>query len=183
MNLDEDRECAMVANARLYARAAFRAIDHRRKVTNEPYEWHPQRVAETVRRAGHRPELVAAAHLHDTIEDTKVTHDDIAWDFGPVVAGLVRELSHDPDDKRPRAIRKAAENERLRGISADAQTIKYADIIDNVSDIAETDAEFAAVYIPEKRTALRLMDRGDPDLRAIAAAEVKKAAAKIGISP
>ena len=51
-------------------------------------------------------------------------------------------------------------------MSSDAQTIKYADIIDNVTDIVKQDVDFAKVYVREAKKMLLLMEAGHPGLRA-----------------
>ncbi|VDZ55823.1 bifunctional (p)ppGpp synthetase II/ guanosine-3',5'-bis pyrophosphate 3'-pyrophosphohydrolase [Serratia odorifera] len=60
----------LVERARRYATKAHAAIDQRRKYTNAPYIVHPQAVVEIVRSVPHTDEMLAAAWLHDTVEDT-----------------------------------------------------------------------------------------------------------------
>ena len=63
-----------------------------------------------------------------------------------------------------RRARKMREADRLAKISGDAQTIKYADIIDNVTNIFVNDPDFAVVFTQEGRYALRKMEKGDEEL-------------------
>src|SRR5690554_7582422 len=58
----------------LYAKAAHDAVGQRRKYTGEPYWMHTAAVAEAVKESGGTPEMVAAAHLHDTVEDRSEEH-------------------------------------------------------------------------------------------------------------
>src|SRR3546814_13925981 len=78
--------------------------------------------------------MLAAALLHDTIEDTSVTQEDINREFGPTIAKLVMELT-DQCHEGNRAARKSAEAVRLSSVSRDAQTIKLADFISNTRSI------------------------------------------------
>jgi guanosine-3',5'-bis(diphosphate) 3'-pyrophosphohydrolase len=100
-----------------------------------PYAIHPMRVAENLRRfCNERDEnVLIAALLHDTIEDTAVTFDDIAAQFGEDVAGLVAELTN--DNRMPKNMRRAAMMDRLRHLSSRAKRIKLADRLDNVVDL------------------------------------------------
>lgn len=93
----------LAERARRYATKAHAAIDQRRKYTDDPYIVHPQAVMELVRSVPHTEEMLAAAWLHDTVEDTPTTLGDIDSHFGPKVAELVRMLtnvSHAEDGNR-----------------------------------------------------------------------------------
>jgi (p)ppGpp synthase/HD superfamily hydrolase len=72
-----------------FAIAAHASIDQRRKYTGEPYIVHPIAVAALVRSVPHTPEIIAAAYLHDVVEDTPVTIEEIRAEFGDEVAALV----------------------------------------------------------------------------------------------
>lgn len=69
-----------------FAKTAHEAVGQRRKYSNEPYIVHPMAIARLVKTVSHTPEMVAAALLHDTVEDTNVELADIEQSFGPVVA-------------------------------------------------------------------------------------------------
>src|SRR5690349_24720355 len=80
---------------------------HTRKDGQTPYAAHPFRVCLIVRHVFgiNDPEVLTAALLHDTIEDTATDYDDLAERFGPRVAGWVAALSKDtrvPDEERER---------------------------------------------------------------------------------
>src|SRR5690606_6593255 len=60
--------------------------------------------------------------------------------------------------------RKEMERQRIEKTSADSQTVKYADIIDNCREIVKHDRDFARVFLSECRAILRLIRRGDPKL-------------------
>jgi guanosine-3',5'-bis(diphosphate) 3'-pyrophosphohydrolase len=107
--------------------------------------------------------------LHDTVEDTDVTLESVRVNFGDDVAKLVEELTNvykEADFPHlNRTARKALEAERLGKISARAQTIKYADFLNNGEDILAQDADFAKVYLREIAHKLELMTLGDPELK------------------
>ncbi|MGQ4878516.1 HD domain-containing protein [Billgrantia sp. LNSP4103-1] len=172
----------MIKRAALFSRAAHQAVGQQRKYTGEPYWHHPMNVAEMVS-AGEAatPEMIAAAHLHDVLEDTAVTALDIEACFGQRVAALVLELTDqfiDPEIGN-RAHRKALERDRLAQVSPEAQTIKYADLIDNAGSIVSRAPGFARVYLAEKRQFLEAMERGDEGLRCRAWSVLAQGEAKI----
>lgn len=156
---------SITERAKLFARAAHTAIDQRRKYTNEPYHTHPYRVAEMVREVGGTPTMIAAAYLHDVVEDTAVTLQVLYEEFGCEVTQMVDLLSdlQTPADGN-RDTRKRNERERLAKAPSDVQTIKLADLIDNTKTIVEHDLDFAGVYLKEKQLLLEIMDKGDPCL-------------------
>ena len=151
--------------ARIYATAAHAAVGQKRKYSHEPYINHPAAVAEIVSSVPHSEEMVAGAWLHDVVEDTKITIDDIVAEFGPVVAALVGELT---DVSRPedgnRAARKAIDREHNAKASPQAKTIKLADLIDNTRNIVQHDPDFAKVYLAEKALLLPFLREADPEL-------------------
>lgn len=75
--------------------------------------------------------------------------------------------------------RKSLELKRMVGISSTAQTIKYADILDNSAEIAFQDAHFAPRYLKECLNILQLADKGNSDLRRKAIAVVRVGLASI----
>lgn len=136
-----------------------------RKYTGEPYTNHLVEVMNIVRTVKSDDSMLAAALLHDTIEDTSVTEADVKKEFGDRIAQLVVELTDisKPEDGN-RATRKAMDRDKLAKVSDDAQTIKLADLISNGKDIAINDPKFAKVFLNEKRQLLEVLDRGDPTL-------------------
>jgi (p)ppGpp synthase/HD superfamily hydrolase len=155
--------------ARAFAIAAHEACKQRRKYSGEPYWYHPRRVAFAVEDHGMSQECIDAAWLHDVVEDTPITLYTIALVFGPVVAQLVKELTKvsRPEDGN-RATRKAIDRAYLAGVSAEAQTIKCFDIIDNMEDIWENDPDFAVQYAREKLEVLKVMNLADDAPRTVA---------------
>jgi len=145
--------------------ALFAADAHRgqvRKYSGTPYMVHPAAVAYTVRTVTSNPHMIAAAYLHDVVEDTGVELRDIRRHFGERVARLVSDLTDVsvPEDGN-RALRKAIDREHTAYGSPDAHTIKLADILDNLSDIQANDPWLAKVYMQEKMLLLPLLADGD----------------------
>ncbi|MDF7661051.1 HD domain-containing protein [Erwiniaceae bacterium L1_54_6] len=151
--------------ARRYATRAHAAAGQRRKYTDEPYIVHPAAVAELVRSVTDDEAMLAAAWLHDTVEDTPSTLQDIESHFGPRVAELVDMLtdSAQPQAKN-RTARKLAHFRHTAQASPEAQTIKLADIIDNTRSIVQFDPHFARVYLVEKQVQIQLLNEGDKRL-------------------
>jgi len=149
---------------------AFATVAHEgqvRKYTGEPYVTHPIAVAKIVATVeGHTPEMLAAAVLHDTVEDTPVTIEQVEAEFGPVVAELVDWLTDvsKPEDGN-RETRKAIDREHSAAAPAQAQTIKVADLIHNTASISRHDPNFWKVYRREKELLLNLLTEADERLR------------------
>lgn len=156
----------VVHKAQVYAIAAHASVKQLRKYTNEPYIVHPAEVAKIVASVpGSTPDMVAAAWLHDVVEDTGCTYTDIHMSFGIDIATLVKWLTDvsKPEDGN-RATRKAIDRAHIANAPAEAQTIKLADLISNCSSIIEHDATFAKTYLEEKRLLLEVLTKGDSTL-------------------
>lgn len=117
------------------AYAARMHANHARKDGRTPYFSHPARVAMTVRDTFglDDPEAIAAAFLHDTIEDTPADYDDIADRFGVTVADLVAALTKNM--LLPEAEREADYDARLAKADWRARLVKLADVLDNAEDL------------------------------------------------
>ena len=151
--------------------------DQKRKYADERYIEHPLRVMQMCKQYGYPLPVLAAAILHDVLEDTDTTPKQIKEFLLGVMPetdahhtlALVTELTDVYIKARyprmNRRKRKAQEANRLEKISAEAQTIKYADIIDNAKGITEHDADFASVYLKECGTLLQKMKKGNKELR------------------
>jgi (p)ppGpp synthase/HD superfamily hydrolase len=152
--------------ARVFATAAHAAVAQLRKYTNEPYIVHPAEVVHILTTTVEpTEEMIAAAWLHDVVEDTGVTLETIRKEFGDKVADLVGWLT---DVSRPdhgnRAARKAVDRAHTAAAPAAAQTIKCCDLISNTRSIMEHDEKIAKTYLAEKRLLLEVMTRADPRL-------------------
>jgi (p)ppGpp synthase/HD superfamily hydrolase len=162
-----------VERAKVFAIAAHAAVGQTRKYTGEPYVVHPLEVASLVESVGGTEAMVAAALLHDVLEDTEVTVDLLEEQFGSKVADLVLWLT---DISRPedgnRNTRKALDRQHSAAAPAAAQTIKVADLISNTRSIVAHDPGFAKVYLEEKRLLLDVLTRADPTLLTMAREQV-----------
>lgn len=122
---------------------------------------HCEAVAHEVARRGGSDSLIAAAYLHDVVEDTNTTLDEIRDQFGFTVADLVDELTDKfTKEEYPelnRIERKRRECERWKKCSEQAQLIKLCDLIDNTETIVKYDPSFAVVYLREKADLLEAM--------------------------
>ncbi|CCV12978.1 HD domain-containing protein [Mesorhizobium sp. STM 4661] len=153
---------SIVSQASYFTAGAHAAVGQKRKYCGEDYIHHPARVVALVRSVTHnQTNMCAAAWLHDTVEDTKVTLEQIAFHFGEEVAALVEQLTDPsvPSDGN-RAARRAIDREHTARASPDAKTIKLADLIDNASSITQADASFAKVYMTEKKALLEVLTEG-----------------------
>ncbi len=153
--------------------------EQRRKYTDELYIEHPKRVAELVRTVTHTSEMICAAYLHDVVEDTSVTIQDIKRKFGGKIGRLVEELTNEyvtqKYPKMNRRWRKEKDTERQQNISIEAKTIRLADIIDNTPTISQNDTTFATRYIPEMEALVEAVRDGEFKLLIRACYEVKLA--------
>jgi (p)ppGpp synthase/HD superfamily hydrolase len=129
-----------------------------RKLSKDPYIVHPIKVAEILKTMNENDDLIKAAYLHDTIEDTNTTLEEISEKFGLKVANLVKELTSDRA-----AIKEVGKaqylTKKMNDMSMNALTIKLADRLDNVSDLNASDLEFARKYLKETQFILENLKR------------------------
>ena len=166
----------VVQKAKVFATAAHAAVQQKRKYTGDDYIVHPAEVAAIVDNVpGRSDEQVAAAWLHDVVEDTGVTLEQVLDNFGFEVANLVAWLTDvsKPEDGN-RKTRKAIDRAHSASAPAEAQTIKLADLLSNTRSITEYDPGFAKVYIQEKMLLLEVMTNGDPELFARCQRQVQR---------
>lgn len=152
-----------------------------RKYTGEPYIEHPKRVAEIIESLYPASyEMLAAAWLHDTVEDTAVEIDDIRILFGDAVADLVGWLTDasKPEDGN-RKVRKQIDLEHIAKAPWPAKAVKLADLIDNTGSIVQYDPDFARVYLQEKVALLSVLTDADDDLWDEAAKQVSDGLARL----
>lgn len=143
--------------AKQFAIEAHDSIGQVRKYTGEPYHVHVIAVAELVQSVTSDEEIIAAAYLHDVLEDvapsmSRYGADVIRQEFGERVLSLVLELTdvytkeNFPELNRKQ--RKALEADRLSRVSYSAKIIKRADLFDNNKSITGT--SFEKVWLEEK---------------------------------
>ena len=129
-------ELALLLKALAFA--AHKHRDQRRKDAEaSPYINHPIALADVLVNEGGVTdvEVLCAALLHDTVEDTDTTHEELASAFGSRIARIVAEVS---DDKAlSKDERKRLQVEHAASISAEAKLVKLADKICNLRDVLE----------------------------------------------
>jgi hypothetical protein len=130
----------MLFDALAFAVDAHGRVEHTRKGTRFPYMIHPIRVGWILERHGYDDELVAAGLLHDTLEDTDVTREQIAERFGDRVADLVEAVS-EADREAGWEERKRTTIAKVSDVDANVLPLLAADKLDNVRSIRDTLAE------------------------------------------
>ena len=134
---------ALLDRAIIFAVQAHAGTERRGK--GFPYIIHPMEAMEIVATMTTDQELLAAAALHDTVEDTEVTIEDLKAEFGDRIANLVAQES----EERPEGVsdeeswhdRKRAAIDRLAKASRDAKIIALGDKLSNIRAIARDYAE------------------------------------------
>jgi guanosine-3',5'-bis(diphosphate) 3'-pyrophosphohydrolase len=114
--------------------------DHAGQVRNGsggmPYVEHPVTVAARLDEHGYREEVLAAALLHDVVEDSETSLDELREKFGEEVAGMVGALTDDESIDAYRE-RKAEHRERVAAAGPDAHAIYAADKLTNTTTLRE----------------------------------------------
>lgn len=159
-----------VVKAAQFAALAHGSIHHRRKYTNEPYICHPKMVAFYVATVSDDPNMIAAAWMHDVLEDVALLNEEFSLQkmkeiFHERTVQLVIELTDisKPSDGN-REQRKLIDRMHTAEISPDAKTIKLADLIDNTKTIVEHDVNFSKIYLREKELLLPYLKEGNKTL-------------------
>lgn len=150
--------------ARKIAKEAHESIGQVRKYTGTPYYHHPLAVADLVSLVTDDENVLAAAALHDVIEDVtplnkKYDEDFIEKEFGSKVLNLVLELTNEYEkEKYPnlnRKDRKFLECSRIGRISENAKIIKRADLHHNSQELPNS--SLAEIWLEEKREIEKLI--------------------------
>lgn len=130
---------------------ATRKHEGQKRFDGSDYIIHPIRVAKLVQKykTSHKiDELIAAAYLHDTLEDTDTTYYELCDTFGILVASLVKELTTNEDFKG--FLGKTLYLQlKLKSMSNWALDIKLCDRLDNLEDLEVASEEFKRKYIIE----------------------------------
>ena len=131
-----------------------------RKFEDTPFVQHPIQVARILKSAAEEAteEIVAAVLLHDTVEDTGVTYEQIESCFGARVAKLVKELTTDKE-KRNKYGKSKYLGWKMANMSDSALTIKLCDRYHNVQKIEETPKKFRKRYSKETRKTILILLR------------------------
>lgn len=105
---------------------AHKAHDKQTRWGGEPYIVHPERVA--ARLSSYGPSVVAIGWLHDVVEDTDVTLDDIEQELGANISKKIEIITHRPSETYAEYIERIGQN-------FVATLVKLADLEDNLSDL------------------------------------------------
>lgn len=120
---------------------AVEAHDGQKRDGGQNYIMHPAQTAKIVSQVTDDPEIIAAAWLHDTIEDTDTTYEDLVEHFGKRVADLVHEVTHERE-KRPYG---QAYFPRLK--TRDGILLKLADRLSNIADMGAWPEQRQQAYL------------------------------------
>ncbi len=154
--------------SRLLRAVVFAARAHRnqwRKDGQTPYVSHVFRVCLTVRQVFgvDDDDVLAAALLHDTIEDTNTDFDDIETHFGPQIAGWVRALTKDKREQE--LIRENKYIEELAVSPWQVKACKLADVHDNLLDSEGFPPDRRAKTFRRSRQYLSVLDDSHEKVR------------------
>ena len=150
VNLESNRNFALENKALEFATVKHRG-QFRKGIAHQEYIIHPMQVAFFVNKymvSDNISTLVATAYLHDTLEDTDTTYDELKSLFGNKIANLVLELTND-DSLKNELGKKDYLAMKMCIMSNDALTIKLCDRLSNVSSLIDVDEEFKNKYISE----------------------------------
>ena len=120
----------------------FSAIKHtnqrRKDVDASPYINHPISLASILCNEAHITdiEVICGALLHDTVEDTETTPEELESEFGPVIKDIVMDVTDDTSLNK--AARKQAQIDHASDVSDKAKLVKLADKISNLRDISSS---------------------------------------------
>jgi len=151
--------------AKRYAIYHHDRINQVRRYTGGPYWKHPEEVALIIARRGGSAEQIAAAWLHDVVEDTEATMDSVyrwfGWTIGHMVEGLT-DVSRPEDGNR--AIRKAIDRHHLSQQIDKVKRIKLVDLECNARGIFKHDPDFGVKYASEMELCVPLLASADEEL-------------------
>lgn len=165
--------------AKWFAILAHGSINHKRTWTNVPYWHHLQEVSDLVRSVDGSAEMIAAAWLHDVVEDTWATMWMVRLLFGYKVGLYVNGMT-EKKHKGNRSTRKMQERIRLGRCCSKVQTIKLADLVSNgrwifsnyrnvvkTSRLKRRHRRFDVIYYNEAKLLLEHLGLGDLSLNCI----------------
>ncbi|MBT4376959.1 bifunctional (p)ppGpp synthetase/guanosine-3',5'-bis(diphosphate) 3'-pyrophosphohydrolase [archaeon] len=138
--------------------------NQKRKLSGDPYIVHPISVAKIIRenKESHKVnDLIAAAFLHDALEDTDTTEQELRKNFGNLITSLVKELTTDKKETKEKGKKEylAEKMSDPKKMSSWALAIKLADRLDNVSDLKQQSKEFRKKYTQETKYILKSLKK------------------------
>jgi (p)ppGpp synthase/HD superfamily hydrolase len=143
----------------------------RRGGDRAPFVVHPFEVAALLERSDYPDHVVAAGVLHDVLEDSEATQEELAERFGPDVAGLVATVSDDPDIEDEDE-QKADVRARVREAGGYAPPVYAADKVSKVRElrmrlVAGASDDEAQTKRRRYRSSLEMLDEAIPDSRLV----------------
>ena len=180
----------IVEQAQQIAHEAHDSIGQKRKYSGEPYWVHTDEVALIVADVSFDENMLAAAHLHDVLEDVfplkpnygpALIVDRFGFDVFDLVVELTDVFTKENAPQANRKQRKLWERQRMGRTSHEAKTIKLADLISNTRSIVANDRDFANLYIREKLDLLPYLVGGNPILLEIAKKQAEDSAKELGL--
>ncbi len=159
----------IIIKAREFARQKHQGTFRKYSDDTIPYFVHPERIAvEVLKRPDSTSEMVAAAYLHDTIEDTGTTHEELMAEFGYKTADYVLALtsrSKQISMSGIRSIRKKIDHEYLGEQCKEVKVLKLLDRLDNLQDLSHCpDNGFVWLYHHETKNLLAYISDADQTL-------------------
>lgn len=124
----------LITKATKYATIAHEG--QMRKNTKVPYVTHPIAVSEIIQHSGHCDDAIVAGLLHDVVEDTDITLEEIEKEFGAKIAAIVDGVSEDKSIT-PWKARKKSYIEKLISAPKESMIVSAADKIHNLTDTHE----------------------------------------------
>ncbi len=172
-----------ITNALLFA--IERHSKQMRDDNKTPFVSHPIAVCEILRENGITDtDIICAAYLHDTVEDTDATIEDINREFGKDVADLVFELTNDKSIPKPE--RDSRMIEYFKKASRGAKLIKLADRYHNLCSLPETPSWSAgkkAEYVEESKRLLESLQGTHTNLEKMFGDKIKEIEGKVPKRP
>jgi (p)ppGpp synthase/HD superfamily hydrolase len=156
-----------IEKAQRWAQEGHKGVN--RKHSDLPYIVHPEAVAQIIAEITDDPDVIAAAWLHDVIEDTEKTVENVSVNFNDHIAQMVYQVSKvSRKGGGNRKVRVAADRVHYAQGSKWAKAIKIADMIHNMPTMIRDNPDFAPKYVKEKEDLLDVIQDGSPLLASIA---------------
>jgi len=171
----------VVEKAHEFASMAHGKINQRRKGSGEPYIEHPAGVVFLLKSWGvYDEETLAAAWLHDVVEDTESTLEDVRVEFGNSIALIVDGVTNVvPTKINTREWRAEQERNHFSKSCAKAQMVKVADILHNSVNIVDVSPHFAEIWLTEKLLDIEVLTKVPTEVLSLASVSLRSMLEKI----
>lgn len=173
----QGNKMSLILKAANFARLSHEGQFRKFSSPKKPYYTHVAAVAGRVAGWATQDEVVAAAFLHDTLEDCpRVTYDLLTIEFGGVVANFVQWLTNpSKGSKEPRAVRKKMDRDHIAATPAVIKHIKLEDRVHNLEELSTSpEKDFIHLYCRESLELIKIVGNTDPNLESYALALIKE---------